>query len=126
MNRADKKFASIYVLACEIPKGQVASYGMIASLIPGVTARIVGYAMAATPAGQNIPWHRVINSAGKISERDGAVRQRARLEAEGVLFSKSGKIKWPDFGWQGPSQHWLDANELDPIDFMAIRSGWPH
>jgi methylated-DNA-protein-cysteine methyltransferase-like protein len=125
MTKSGERFSAIYALAKEIPPGKVASYGMLASLIPGVTARIAGYAMAGVSSGEDIPWHRVINSAGKISERDGAERQRKRLESEGVIFSSAGKIKWLDFGWEGPSQSWLDANGLDPIDFMTIRAGWP-
>lgn len=125
MARTYSTFPAIYELVKEIPKGQVASYGMIASLIPGATARIVGFATAATPAGQDIPWQRVINSAGKVSERDGAARQRARLEAEGIKFSKSGKVDWGAYRWQGPSEAWLYANGVDMIDFLTIQSGWP-
>ena len=78
----------VYALVRLIPHGKVASYGMIASLLPRVTARMVGYAMAATPKGSDIPWHRVINSAGKISARAGSEgegdnRQRAAMESEG-------------------------------------------
>ncbi|MBO6504251.1 MAG: MGMT family protein [Kordiimonadaceae bacterium] len=125
MVRQYSTFPAIYALIKEIPAGQVASYGMIASLIPGATARIVGFATAATPSGENIPWQRVINSQGKISERDGAARQRARLEEEGVEFSKAGKVNWAHHRWIGPSQAWLDENRLDPIDFMTIQAGWP-
>lgn len=123
--RTYSTFPAIYALIKEIPKGQVASYGMIASLVPGATARIVGFATAATPPGEGIPWQRVINSQGRISERDGAARQRTRLEEEGIQFSKSGKVDWRAVRWQGPSDGWLEANGMDPIDFMTIQSGWP-
>lgn len=98
---------------------------MVASLIPGATARIVGFAMAATPAGEGIPWQRVINSQGKVSERDGAVRQMSRLKKEGVVFSKSGRVKWREHRWQGPSDDWLERNGFDPIDYLTIQAGWP-
>lgn len=123
--RTYSTFPAIYLLIKEIPRGQVASYGMIASLIPGATARIVGFATAATPPEEGIPWQRVINSQGKISERDGAARQRARLEAEGIEFSQSGKVNWANHRWQGPSDEWLAQNGMDPIDFMTVQSGWP-
>lgn len=123
--RTYKAFPAIYDLVKEIPKGEVASYGMVASLVSGATARIVGFAMAATPEGENIPWHRVINSAGKISDREGMERQRALLQNEGILFSKSGRISWQDCGWSGPSQAWLDRKEIDPIDYMSIQANWP-
>lgn len=125
MTRTYKSFPAIYALVKEIPEGQVASYGMVASLVPGATARIVGYAMAATPSGEGIPWQRVINSAGKISDRDGAERQSERLKAEGIAFSKAGKVRWKDCRWQGPSETWLEANGVDFIDFLEIQAGWP-
>lgn len=122
--RTYASFPVIYSLVKEIPKGQVASYGMVASLLPGVTPRIVGFAMAATPAGEGIPWQRVINSAGKISDRDGAARQRERLEAEGIAFKTSGAVDWSTCRWQGPSEAWLDRNGIDFIDFLTIQAGW--
>jgi len=125
MAKTYKSFDAIYALVREIPPGQVASYGMVQSLIPGATARIVGYAMAATPKGEGIPWQRVINSQGKISARDGALRQQAKLEAEGIIFSKSGKVDWAKCRWQGPSEVWLDANEIEFMDFLEIQSRWP-
>ncbi len=121
-----KSFEAIFELVREVPAGEVASYGMIASLIPGATARIVGYAMAATPSDQNIPWQRVINSAGKISDRDGASRQKERLLAEGITFSKAGKVAWKTHGWQGPSETWLDKHKIDFMDYLEIQSKWPN
>jgi methylated-DNA-protein-cysteine methyltransferase-like protein len=37
----------------------------------------------------NVPWQRVINSQGKISDRRGAKRQRHLLEEEGIPFVKA-------------------------------------
>ncbi|MBL4836504.1 MAG: MGMT family protein [Kordiimonadaceae bacterium] len=118
-------FPEIYDLVQEIPAGEVASYGMVASLITGATARIVGYAMAATPSGKDIPWQRVINAAGKISDRDGAARHRKYLEQEGIIFSKSGAVSWATCRWQGPSEKWLDAHKIDFMDFLEIQANWP-
>jgi len=112
-------------LVKEIPEGFVASYGMVASLLPGVTPRIVGFALATTPEGEGIPWQRVINSAGRISDRAGAARQRERLVAEGVTFTKSGKVAWKNHRWQGPSEAWLDKNNIEFMDFLTIQAGWP-
>jgi len=93
----------------QIPPGKVASYGQIALLIPppmGVdfdsykafAPRWVGGAMAACP--DDVPWQRVINSQGRISERPGAERQRMLLEEEGVQFNQGGRIDLKIFGWQ--------------------------
>ena len=95
----------IYATVRQVPRGRVASYGQIARLTGGCTARQVGYAMAATPPGSGIPWHRVINSRGGISPRssgDGAARQRRLLEAEGVEFDLRGRVDFTRFGWKEP------------------------
>jgi methylated-DNA-protein-cysteine methyltransferase-like protein len=50
-----------------------------------------------------VPWHRVINSKGEISERDGAGarRQRLLLEEEKVLFNDRGRIHLKEYQWKG-------------------------
>ncbi|GHF12683.1 hypothetical protein GCM10017044_03310 [Kordiimonas sediminis] len=113
----------IYALVRHVQFGEVASYGMIASLLPGVTARMVGTAMSGAP--QDVPWQRIINSGGKISDRDGADRQRLRLEEEGVSFSPSGRISWKQHGWAGPSDDWLASVGLEIPEYLAITQAWP-
>lgn len=72
-----------------IPQGRLATYGQVADLAgrPG-QARQVGYALAALEVDSDVPWHRVVNARGAISLPDGhpARMQRARLEAEGIVF----------------------------------------
>lgn len=108
----------IYQMVHQIPPGRVATYGQIASLVGGCTARMVGYALASLPNGSDVPWQRVINSQGKISPRGdlggGAEFQQVLLEAEGVRFSPEGKVTWADVRWHGPSVEWLLANDFDP------------
>jgi methylated-DNA-protein-cysteine methyltransferase-like protein len=99
------RYDQVYQLVGMIPAGQVATYGQIASYIDRCTPRMVGYAMAATPSGQEIPWHRVINSQGMISIRANGERdmlQRLLLEAEGVVFNNNGKVDLSRVGWKGP------------------------
>ena len=93
----------IYAVVKKIPKGSVATYGQIAKLVGHCTARMVGYAMAAVPAGSRVPWQRVINAQGLISVRshgDGDERQRAMLEKEGVEFNANGKVDLRIYGWR--------------------------
>jgi methylated-DNA-protein-cysteine methyltransferase related protein len=88
-----------------IPRGRVATYGQVARLagLPG-HARQVGYAMAALPAGSLVPWHRVINAAGRVSPRragpGAGIRQRQLLEREGVTFAPSGKVSLERYAWR--------------------------
>ena len=103
----------VWDLVRQIPYGKVATYGQIALSIPpppGVefdtykafSPRWVGRAMAACPA--DVPWQRVINSQGKISERPGAQKQKELLLEEGVVFDEKGRIDLKKYGWRGPGE----------------------
>ena len=63
-------------------------------------ARQVGYALAALAEGSRIPWHRVVNAAGRVSPRDSSALQRELLEAEGVAFGLDGAIDLERHGWR--------------------------
>ena len=86
-----------------IPRGKVSSYGRIAALAGlGGQARLVGYALRALRADrQDVPWWRVINAAGCISNAYQPDLQRALLEAEGVCFSSNDSIDLTRFLWNG-------------------------
>jgi len=110
-------YERIYAVVRQIPPGQVVTYGQVAAIVGGCTARMVGYAMAALPYGANVPWQRVINRQGQISPRsagDGTLRQRQLLEAEGIEFDQSGRVDFFEVGWHGPDWEWLDRNGFNP------------
>jgi methylated-DNA-protein-cysteine methyltransferase-like protein len=90
----------VYRLVKQIPRGRVTTYGAIAKAIrePG-GARVVGYAMSATPAGRGIPWHRVVSAGGKIRMPEPhASKQRRLLGTEGVDLSRH-SIDMKIYGW---------------------------
>jgi len=87
-----------------IPRGCVASYGQVAreAGLPG-RARLVGRVLGELPAGSRLPWHRVVNAAGRISLRaDGrpSVEQRRRLTREGVELDARGRLDLARCGWR--------------------------
>ena len=97
-------YKSVWKVVSEIPSGHVLTYGEVARLsgMPRA-ARRVSQAMRRAPRKMNLPWHRVINAQGKISfpeDSNGWVRQKERLESEGVVFLK-GKIDLEKFGYRG-------------------------
>lgn len=104
--RADGRDAAlqrIYATVDSIPRGAVATYGQVA-LEAGLPrrARLVGRALASLPAGSRLPWHRVVNAAGRISPRgDGtaARRQLALLEREGVPAAR-GRVDLARYRWR--------------------------
>ena len=87
-----------------IPSGHVLTYGEVARLAGrSGAARRVSQALRRAPRGMKLPWHRVVNSQGKISipeDSSGHREQKERLEREGVVFLK-GKIDLQRFGYQG-------------------------
>ncbi|MEO3924135.1 MGMT family protein [Micromonosporaceae bacterium B7E4] len=81
----------VLTLVERIPPGRVMSYGAIADHLAErsgrVSARLVGSIMARHGGG--VPWHRVVNSAGRLPpghEREA----RARLRAEGTPLRGAG------------------------------------
>ena len=97
-------FERVWAIVARIPKGKVASYGQIAAKLGNPrAARTVGWAMNSLPEGIQIPWHRVINSKGRISRRNReheAGIQRMLLEAEGVEFDIRGNVDITRYQWR--------------------------
>ena len=98
-------YEAIYAVVRQIPAGRVATYGQVADLadLPR-QARLVGYALFRVALETDVPWHRVINAKGEISESPfrlgGDYLQRSLLEAEGVEFDAKGKIKLSQYRWE--------------------------
>lgn len=76
--------ARVYAMVRRVPRGHVATYGQIATLL-GVPrgGRAVGWALSACDDA-GIPCHRVVYRDGRTAPRFRS--QRARLEDEGVRF----------------------------------------
>ncbi|MFR8549308.1 MAG: MGMT family protein [Lachnospiraceae bacterium] len=96
-------FEVIYDIVCQIPYGQVATYGQIAQLAGNKRlARVVGYALHVNPDPQRIPCYRVVNRFGEVSDAfafGGGNRQIELLEAEGVRFC-DGKVDMDGYQWK--------------------------
>lgn len=93
----------IYSQVHQIPPGKVSTYGDIAKFAgyPGYH-RQVGRLMATLPEGTTLPWYRVVNAKGMISQQgDDLVRQRQRLLAEGIEVSEAGKLSLSAHRWDG-------------------------
>ena len=103
MPTASSSYPKIYAAVSRIPKGRVATYGQVA-VLAGLPrqARLVGYALHTLPADSDVPWHRVVNAAGKISLRaDGLGHDELQahlLRREGVRFV-DGAIPLARYRW---------------------------
>ena len=86
---------SMWHVVCAIPRGRVATYGIVARIagFPG-RARQAGFALKTAPDDLDLPWHRVVGSGGRIvfpkSSREHREQAR-RLRAEGILV-KNGRV----------------------------------
>ncbi len=115
MPRGQNLYFKIYGAVRRIPRGKVASYGQIATLIGSPrAARIVGWALRSLPADAKVPWHRVVNKEGMISIENLDVpkeQQAAKLRAEGVAVDfRDGNymVDLEHFGWRpsrSPANH---------------------
>ena len=94
------------IVACvrRIPEGRVATYGQIASLAGRPkNARQVGTVLRSLPEDSGVPWHRVVNAQGRISQRDSATAeglQRFLLRSESIPLDDSGRIDLSLYQWK--------------------------
>jgi alkylated DNA nucleotide flippase Atl1 len=101
-------YEQVWSLVRQVPRGQVVTYGQIAQMLPppaemdpqtykAFGSRWVGSAMAACP--DDVPWQRVINAQGKISDRPGGL---SRLTAASAAAGASVREIVHDRAFAGP------------------------
>ena len=98
-------WAPVYQFVKQIPRGRVITYGALARALhlPG-GARTAGRAMAGTPSGKGIPWHRVVGARGKLLIREPyASLQRRLLESEGVKLLEF-RVDLKRHVWESPKK----------------------
>ena len=91
----------VYRMVKRIPRGRVVTYGQLAKALRlRGGARTVGHAMAASPNGQGIPWHRVVGAGGRLLIREPyASLQRKLLESEGARIIEQ-RVDLARHGWE--------------------------
>jgi methylated-DNA-protein-cysteine methyltransferase-like protein len=95
----------VYDLVKKIPRGRVMTYGQVAKALrlPG-GARTAGRAMAASPSGGGVPWHRVVGAGGRLLIREPhASLQRKLLESEGLSLAEKRILNFKDYEWRPDS-----------------------
>lgn len=97
-------FEKIYEVVKQIPKGKVATYGLVALLAGNPRlARVVGYALHVNPEPGTIPCHRVVNRLGEVSKAfafGGENMQKTLLSEEGIEFTPDGKVDLNIYLWK--------------------------
>ena len=95
----EKSRELVWQIVNAIPEGKVATYGQVAKLA-GMPQqpRLVGRVLSQLPNGTKLPWHRVINSAGKLSNPN-PERQKERLAKDGVVMI-NGRVNLKIYRWE--------------------------
>lgn len=88
----------------KIPAGKVATYKQVAGLAGKEHgSRGVAWILHSCSTQYKLPWHRVLNSQGKISfgiKSYNFKEQKRRLEREGVEISTAGVLSLKKFQWK--------------------------
>lgn len=88
----------------KIPKGRVATYKQIAGLSGKPQgSRGVAWILHSCSTRYKLPWHRVINSQGRISFEKNSHnfrQQKRKLEIEGIVLSSEGHLDLKKFQWK--------------------------
>ncbi|MGH7896386.1 MAG: MGMT family protein [Candidatus Binatia bacterium] len=103
---SDSFYREVRRMVRRIPRGKVVTYGQLAAILGRPrAARAVGSALRrlSGPLAREVPWHRVLNAAGRVSFRDDSwpELQREILEREGVRFRR-GAVDLKRARWTGP------------------------
>lgn len=90
----------VWKILCEIPYGQVTTYGEIAKkiaqkrMLKSMSAQAVGGAVARNPISVIIPCHRVVGSDKSLTGYAGGIDKKRRLLAlEGIIAGKTPAMK---------------------------------
>ena len=96
---------AVVSLLSSVPAGRVVTYGGLARAAGSPrAARQVVRILHSQSSSRGLPWHRVLNSAGRVALTDpeGAELQRALLASEGVVFEATGAVDLERFEWRFP------------------------
>lgn len=88
MQPEDASFSQrVFHIVAAIPYGKVTTYGEVARLAGSPrAARQVGGVLRRLPEGSTLPWHRVINRHGQISQQGGFSTATASIAGGGNYF----------------------------------------
>lgn len=102
MDKKTNTFIQVQKIVAQIPKGKVATYGSIAQRAGIKDVRIVVWSIHKNKDPLNLPCHRIIKADGSLASgygMGGPEEQRARLEAEGIVFDLKGKVDLKKYLW---------------------------
>jgi methylated-DNA-protein-cysteine methyltransferase-like protein len=110
----------VYAMVARIPPGRLATYGQIAELIGAWgCARQVGWALRRLPLPSELPWHRVVNAAGRVALSPGREGsdwiQRQMLIDEGIAVDGRGHLALAPHRWRPDAPVHLEPAPCEPV-----------
>jgi methylated-DNA-protein-cysteine methyltransferase-like protein len=100
----------------------VTTYGALAAALGYPRgARMVGWIMNVTPRSLDVPAHRVVGKDGALTGGwafGSRERMQSLLEAEGIAFTREGRVDMARFGWD-PSRDLDDAQRRAILEDAA-------
>ena len=99
MTKTTELEALVWQCVSAIHEGQIATYGQIAHLA-GMPqqARLVGRILSRLPPDTRLPWHRVVNSRGEVSNPN-LLLQCGRLKEDGISVDRN-RVSLRLYQWQ--------------------------
>ncbi|WP_223788485.1 MGMT family protein [Marinicella meishanensis] len=104
----------VITLIGQIPAGQVATYGQIATMAGNHrAARQVSRVLHSCSQKYQLPWHRVIGAGGRITipkDLPSHQRQLKKLQSEGIQMGLGDTIDLSIYQWPGTTPDPHDQN----------------
>jgi alkylated DNA nucleotide flippase Atl1 len=122
MKETKTSWDSVFRFVKSIPRGRVITYGELArALRLRGGARTAGHAMAATPRGRGIPWHRVVGAGGRLLPREpyGSAVHRGARRLEAPRLEEAARRE--DRGSLGASECAIDSFSSWPLQSSKSR-----
>ena len=113
----------VFSIVAQIPPGMVTTYGDIARALGDPRGgRQVGWAIAGSPGGRELPFHRVVNREGFLSGgwafgHPDVMKQR--LVSEGVPFAAEHTVDINVCHWI-PGDDSAPADKVDDLEQVAL------
>lgn len=123
-DRDEETFAAqVFAIVSRVPIGRVTTYGDIAHALGDPRgARQVGWAIAGSPDGLDVPFHRVVNREGFLSGGWAFGHpeiMKQRLVAEGVPFRDEYTVDIKRCRWI-PGESSTTAHEMDDLEQISL------
>jgi len=105
-------FEQVWEVVRQVPPGRVTTYGAIAAALGSPqSSRMVGWAMNAAYALNDVPAHRVVNRQGLLTGKvhfSPPDAMQSQLEAEGIKVKNDKIVKFEQHFWDPQKELLVD------------------